>query len=508
MGSPRIVAADCDDAWLSDIRWVMQRPPRGQTGKRTVQALVAIPSRLPKRSLASDTALRSPLVRAWAASNYRAQFALAEILFASFQLWQATTPPVLTWQDSKNYEAIGSLSLWSSRFWFGSRPPLTPLLWEFTGTPRGFLIGQTLVSVGAWGFLAWTIGNVFPLGWRRLVGSLAILAFATTMPIALWDRSVLSESLALSGLALLFATAIRLAQRPSIGRAGALVASAFWCTLARDTDVVLPAVLGLLLLVFGALYRKNGHLRLILVTAMSLLLAAGFCLATVLESGRDALNATDNMYVRVFPYPSTVAWFASHGMPQANSIDKLARTQAPAPSGTAKTVFPDLKGPTFARLRTWINHHGATTYALWLFLHPWNAVVGPLQKPERTFNNAHGNIEAYAAQNRVTSGLTPVLWPPWIWLVAEIVVALAIALERNVQMNRVVQVCVVLGLLGVVEMLVAWNGDGQEVTRHTIEGLAEFRLGVLITLLHAVLVRTPRHPKPNDEVVGTSLIAG
>ena len=32
-------------------------------------------------------------------------------------------------------------------------------------------------------------------------------------------------------------------------------------------------------------------------------------------------------------------------------------------------------------------------------------------------------------------------------------------------------------------MLVAWHGDGQEVTRHTVEGLAEFRLGVWILLV-------------------------
>jgi hypothetical protein len=32
-------------------------------------------------------------------------------------------------------------------------------------------------------------------------------------------------------------------------------------------------------------------------------------------------------------------------------------------------------------------------------------------------------------------------------------------------------------------MLVAWHGDGQEVTRHTIEGLTEVRLGVWILLV-------------------------
>jgi hypothetical protein len=35
-------------------------------------------------------------------------------------------------------------------------------------------------------------------------------------------------------------------------------------------------------------------------------------------------------------------------------------------------------------------------------------------------------------------------------------------------------------VIGVAAMLVAWHGDGQEVTRHTVEGFAEVRLGVWI----------------------------
>ena len=66
-------------------------------------------------------------------------------------------------------------------------------------------------------------------------------------------------------------------------------------------------------------------------------------MATVVESGRDTLNTTDNLYVRVFPYPARVAWFSAHGMPEAKQIDKLAATDPPPAHGTAKTVFPDLE---------------------------------------------------------------------------------------------------------------------------------------------------------------------
>jgi hypothetical protein len=354
----------------------------------------------------------------------------------------------------------------------------------------------------AWGYLAWTVGSLFPLGWRRLIGYLAILAFATTTPIVLWDRSVLSESLALSGLAMLFAASIRLAQKLTPRRASALVGAALWCALARDTEILLPVTLGILLLIFAFTRRHRPAFTLSLLTACTLLLAAGFCVATVVESGRDTLNTTDNLYIRVFPYPARVAWFASHGMPQSKQIDQLAESEPPPAAGTAKTVFPDLKTPEFARLNRWINDHGASTYTLWIIGHPWLVVLEPFQRPERTFNNAGGDINGYAALNKVTSGLTPVLWPPWVWLLVVAAVIVVVLDERDLNVDRVVQAIVVLGLIGIPAMFAAWSGDGQETTRHTLEGLAEVHLGVLIMLLYVLLARGPKtnRSRPEDAI--------
>jgi hypothetical protein len=433
----------------------------------------------------------------------RANFLLPWLLFAWFRLWQGTTAPTLIWQDSKNYEGIGSRPLWSSGFWFGGRPPLTPFLWKLTGSADGFVIAQTSVSVVAWGWLAWTVGGLFPAGWRRLTGYLVILAFATTTPIVLWDRSVLSESLALSGLALLFASAIRLAQKPTPRRASALVGAALWCALARDTEILLPVTLGLLLLIFAFTRRRSPAFTMSIATACALFLAAGFCVATVVESGRDTLNTTDNLYVRVFPYPARVAWFSAHGMPEAKQVDELSATVPPPAKGTAKAVFPDLETSQFASLNSWINHHGAATYDLWLVEHPWLVVLEPFRRPERTFNNAGGNINGYAAGNKVTSGLTPVLWPPWVWLLGVTAVAVVVLEERHVNVDRVVQAIVVLGLIGILAMFTAWSGDGQETTRHTLEGLAQIHLGVLILLLYVTLARLPARSAADSEAVST-----
>ena len=426
----------------------------------------------------------------------RVNYIVPWLFFASFVLWQGTTAPALTWQDSLNYESIGSLPLWSGGFWFGGRPPLTPFLWKLTGSSGAFLIAQSAISAIAWGFLAWTVGRLFPAGWRRVGTFLAILAFATTTPIEMWNRSVLSESVALSGLALLFAVAIRFAQRPSTRKAGALVAAAFWCSLARDTEIIVPLILGILFAVVAVAHRKRVTFKILIATACALFLASGFSIATVIASGRDALNTKDNLFVRVFPYPATVAWFASHGMPEKHEIDRMADATPPPKSGIAKTVFPDLTSPSFERLNTWINKHGASTYALWLLSHPWDVVLDPLRAPDRTYNDADGDLYYYAAPNKVTSGLTPVLWPPWIWLLGVMAVTMVVVNERDIRLDRAAQAVVVLGAIGIPAMLAAWNGDGQEVTRHTIEGLAQIRLGVLISFLYVALSHPRRRGVP------------
>ena len=64
----------------------------------------------------------------------------------------------------------------------------------------------------------------------------------------------------------------------------------------------------------------------------------------------------------------------------------------------------------------------------------------------------------------------------------------------------------VLTLVGVAAMLVAWHGDGQEVTRHTVEGFAQVRLGVWILLTLGLLGSAD--PGPERPAGGPSVPAG
>ena len=83
----------------------------------------------------------------------------------------------------------------------------------------------------------------------------------------------------------------------------------------------------------------------------------------------------------------------------------------------------------------------------------------------------------------MASPLTVVFWPPLLGLVFLAALAASLGYPKQVRRRRPWQIMAAFTVIGVGSMLVAWHGDGQEVTRHTVEGLAEVRLGIWILLI-------------------------
>jgi hypothetical protein len=447
--------------------------------------------------------------------------------FAAFRLWQGLLSPQGVWQDSYGYEAAAGHPFLSTGFWAGSRAPLAPMLWKITGTPTSFVFVQTCLAVLAWGFLAFTIGKLAPSGWRRLLAMAFVLAFACTLPVTEWDWSVLSESLALSSLVAIFAFSIRFVRTTGRADAAGLIGAATVFGLARDEDIWTVALIGIVMLaaalVMPAIRRHAVRKRMdrkatgqatdrrvtpgrIATHRLAAVGSALVVLAVALEvpavlSQRDATNISDNLAVRIFPFPDRVAWFAEHGMPDASLIDLAASDTAAAP-GTAAVFAIDLQTSEFAALNSWINSDGPATYALWLVEHPGFVLGAPFVRPPLTFNDASGDIGFYASPDRAsTVFLDRVLFPgPWGEL-ATLAIALGFAWRRSVR-RRELWILLLLGALGPVSMLLAWQGDGQEVTRHMVEGSTQTRLAVLLFLVVAALAVSKTH-ESGDEEVGT-----
>ncbi len=417
--------------------------------------------------------------------------------FTAYLFVQALAGPAVLWTDSKSYALVASKPFWSLAFLDGVRPPLYPLLLKATGTSTGVLATQAAIAAVAWGLLAWTVGRLVAVGWQRLVAVWVVLAFASSLPVTLWNRSVLSESVSMSLLAFVFAGVIWTARRVTWPRVAVSTIACLAFALTRDAQIWTVAMLGIVV-ALAAVSSLRTDRRLLLrtsVLAVCLLAVAGIAEWGAQSSHRTTSDISDVFYVRVFPFPARVAWFAAHGMPESRQLERLAAT-APATS-TAKVVAFPLDSPAYAPLRRWMENDATSTYLLYLASHPLYLVTEPLVRPERAFNFADGSLTFYAAtDHQLASPLTDVLWPPVIVAIVLGFAAAYLGLLSGAWRDPVWRVVGALTMIGVLAMLVAWHGDGQEVTRHTIEGFAEIRLGIWILILLGAL--DPSTPPVSD----------
>lgn len=409
--------------------------------------------------------------------------------FAAYKLWQCLVGDPLVWQDSLSYQARAGLSLFGRGFWAGHRPPVIPLLWRLTGTDTSFVVVQTIVSIVAWSTLAVVVALLARRTWPRLLAGGVVLGFAATTPIVQWDRSVLSESISLSLLALLFATAILWACRVTWPRAAALVAVAAVFAATRDTQIWVIALLAIALGAYAA-WRGTGrrhadhpgcaaHVAWLAVALAVVVLLTGSASAW---AHRTESNVVNVFSVRVFPYVDRIDWFADHGMPDADRLRALARA-AKRTHGEAPVVGVDTNAPGFAALGRWLHDHATATYVEWLLTHPGYVMGEPFRRPERTFNNAQGHLTFYAAPDRTdVSPMNTLLYPPWWVVLVAAVAAVAGAVWQRRWRAHEWQITALLGVLGVAHMLLAWHGDGMEVTRHAAMGNVQVRLAVLVAL--------------------------
>jgi hypothetical protein len=220
------------------------------------------------------------------------------------------------------------------------------------------------------------------------------------------------------------------------------------------------------------------------------------------SSRRTVVNVSDVLIVRIYPYPGRVAWFAAHGMPQGAAIDALAREQPPPARGMAPVVVPTTAGPTFAALHHWVATRGEQTYVLWLITHPGYVITEPLVRPERAFNSAQGNLAFYApTTENVVSPLTTVLWPSVAWLGLVVLGGALLTIWRESWRLPTWRMAAVVAAVGGLTMVAAWHGDGQEVTRHTVEGFAQLRLGVWLLVVLGALSGSPE----SRQAIGSSV---
>jgi hypothetical protein len=194
--------------------------------------------------------------------------------------------------------------------------------------------------------------------------------------------------------------------------------------------------------------------------------------------------------VRIFPYPDRVAWFSSHGMPEAAAIDQLARTTHTT-HGDAPVVYLDVTAPRWRALDRYFAHNSEQAYLLFLATHPGYDLTAPFVRPELTYDDADGDLGFYGASMVELPGVSSVLFPDWRVVLAIALAGAALTVLRRLWRRREVLLVAGVGVVGAGAMLVAWHGEGQEIVRHMVEGEVQARFAVLLIFLIGVFGIAP-----------------
>ena len=447
----------------------------------------------------------------------RTGFVVALVVGATVRAWQMWGLGTLEWADTADFLATSEAGWASLELWAGERPPGTAVLLKLVGgDATAYTVVQAAIAVACWAALAASVLAAVRGQVAGPLAALAVVALSLTTPATMWDRSALSESLALSLLALVVAAGLRMALGVTRRRAGLLGgALALWVAV-RDTHAVVALVGGAALaVVVAAGWLVERRRRTVAPDASdgsppALGVWAGVALATVgmgvvagwaSTHGERHVFPLGNVYeVRVLPYPDRVEWFSDRGMPQAEVFaGSGARKPHVQPNGVPVLYVPE-DDPDLEPWLAWLERDGRATFARFAATHPTYLALEPLRSPERAFNNALGDRGFYAPQDMRRVPLIDrvlALPTPLVLVVATGVVGWLIGRGR---WSPAMVAGLVVVALAVPHGLVAWHSDGMETARHLVVPAVQLHLGVLLMAIGLVPAPVPARPGSEAQV--------
>lgn len=377
--------------------------------------------------------------------------------------------------DSAIFEEMSRGGLFGSRCaLLGARPPAISLVLRLLhGDARGLVAVQWMVHCLAWTALAW---NLHRAASRRIVGfalAFSTLATALSQQVHIWNFYVLSESLAISCLPLVFLFAGGLFGRKTrrlsvLPLSVVLVAGV--CT--RDVFAYLALALGVALFVVSAISKpktRSGYVLLLVVS-----LAFGGSVASAEFSGNSAMEKRwvfpllNVIGQRVLPDPEVTAEFARLGMPVDRVLMARANTWASS-DGFAFYVDPQL-----ARFREWVVSHGKASYQQFLIHNPRYTVGRLLENREIILHEIPGGVGPYVPGNYPRAPLWLVKLEANLYLAGLPLflagVWAAWTCRRGIVGVDTWRVALILALFVPIPvlMVVCFHGDAMEVPRHSV----------------------------------------
>ena len=420
--------------------------------------------------------------------------AVAVIVGLATRWWLIASRRPSWWNDSDDYRAAARHGWWTLDLWAGERAVAVPALLKVAGGgDLAFVRLQVAVAAVCWAVLAYEVARTARSSATRWTVAAFVTAFSLAAPLTMWDRSVLSESLSLSALALAVGALVRLQRRTTWGSAAAGVVAVAGLALARDTHAWVVLCGTVIAGVVGGYRRARGRPvgpRPLVAFVLLAGVTGALVIAAADHGERQAFPTRNVLQARILPYPERVEWFAAHGMPQADRFLGLDRLAPYVEEGAAPVTYVAEDDPAFAAWNRWVASDGPAAFRLWVLTHPTYLLTEPRHDPERAFNNAAGDRSFYAAvDQRVVPFLGEVFLPSRpLGILAAIGLAAA-AWARRGPHSPALGVGVVTLVLALPHAALAWHADAMETARHLVVPVVQLHLGVLLLAVDVLVAR-------------------
>jgi hypothetical protein len=392
--------------------------------------------------------------------------------FALLRIWTQHGQSPVRHPDSPGYFHLDFLGHGVERLW------TVPLLFLSLPTDKSRMIAQLVIGIACWSALAFAVAYSFASPVVARAGAVLVLLLGLCEQVTEWDTNVMSESLALSLLALLVASLLWLRLHPTRWwLVGTLAVIVLW-VFTKQLQATLFTLIASVAIVWILLRRR----RLIGVAVALAVIAAWGGYATA-SSGRDniAFNANEILVWRILKTDDGGEYFAARGLPR---LDELKR-EAAATTNMADIDQRVLGDPEW---RQWVDQKWLRAYAGWLLRHPGTVIHGPL-----------GDAATYLSGFSHDADVQPVLPGPvqdTLWartseggdipLFIGLAFVLWLASCRAPRRNHLDAFAMGMVGVAVVWYYAAWHFDVVRLDRIAVPPAAALRIGLLILGLAAV----------------------
>ena len=436
------------------------------------------------------------VTRPGAAQVILAGLVLAGLLAGFFQLklagLQADMPR--TFRDTYDYIVAAELPLTSSQFWAGTRAFGLPLFLKLLGTTTAnYASGeqmqriayiQTALSAISWSIFAAIIALAAARNWLGRVFVFGLLLFfSLSLEIGLWDPLLLTESLDLSLLALMFSAWVVMfvwlpsVQRPAM-RWAILVGSILltvWFSFTRDSNIYFVFLAALIPLIFWLAGWHKARRTDILVFSAAVLMLFVVQNLSLIGGNRWQIFMYDHLAMRFLRDPQATQFFAAEGLPIS---DRLMET-----TGMIGHVYQPLykEAPDFQPVRDWVATRSKSAYLKYLLSRPIETLVEPLVNADKLLWGS--NLEYRSPLGGVTPAparlafLTGLFFPHRPFGIALLVLAALAGTYIAWRASNPLWVLQAILLLTIYPMMfIVWHGEPLEIERHAMQIMLQFYL--------------------------------